>query len=113
MTPLLGEMRIEVCPASAGGLQKPGDENQDGALNISDPVAVLNHLFTGTNPTLPCGDGTPSDPANLGVLDLNGSGAIDVSDPVYALNFLFSGGPPPEMGRYCLWVRGCPPGCGG
>jgi hypothetical protein len=110
--PLLGEMRIEVCPTSAGGVQKPGDENQDGSLNISDPVSLLNHLFSGTNPALPCGDGTLDDPANLAILDLNGSGAIDLSDPIHALNFLFSGGPPPAMGRYCLWVRGCPAGCG-
>lgn len=97
----------------AGGLQKPGDENQDGALNISDPVALLNHLFAGTNPALPCGDGTIGDPANLALLDANGDQAINITDPVATLNFLFAGGPAPEAcgnlaGCPCRLIAGCP-----
>jgi hypothetical protein len=62
--------------ASSGGRQKPGDENQDGKLDISDPVAILNHLFLGTNPELPCGDHTTDDAGNKALLDSNGDGRI-------------------------------------
>jgi hypothetical protein len=94
--------------APPGGVQKPGDENQDGSFNISDPISVLNHLFAGTNPELPCGDKTAADPANLALLNLNGDSAINISDPVYGLNFLFGGGPPPEQGITCRPIVGCP-----
>jgi hypothetical protein len=92
-------------------LTHAGDENQDGRLDIADPVAVLNHLFGPHNPTLPCGDGTFTDAANVAFLDVNGTGSIDIADPVYLLNFLFSGGPLPqpcEGGDCCIHVIGCP-----
>lgn len=105
----------EICVATTGGRQKPGDANQDGKFDISDPVGVLNHLFLGTNPVLPCGDGTTSDPANVALLDLNdgGAGRIDLSDAVYGLNFLFLGGPPPlqcagDTTCPCVLIAGCP-----
>jgi hypothetical protein len=89
----------------------PGDENEDGKLDISDPVALLNHLFLGTNPTLPCGDGSTGHPANVAILDLNGDGRIDISDPVFGLNFLFAGGPDPVPGTACISVADCPDHC--
>jgi hypothetical protein len=96
----------------AGGLQRPGDENQDGELNLSDPISVLNHLFAGTNPTLPCGDGTVGDPANQALLDLNGDDSINLSDPIYGLNFLFSGSASPvnctDVSCPCIPIVGCP-----
>jgi len=97
-----------------GGSQKAGDANQDGKFDISDPVSLLNHLFLGTNPTLPCGDGTTDDAANIALLDLNdgGAGGIDLSDAVYGLNFLFIGGPPPlqcegNVACPCIRIVGC------
>ena len=95
-----------------GGLQKPGDENQDGNLDLSDPVALLNHLFIGSNPTLPCGDGTAGDPANLTLLDANGDGGIDLSDAVSILSFLFLGGGEPVLcagnpACPCVVIEGC------
>lgn len=90
---------------TAGGRQKPGDENQDGKFDLSDPVSVLNHLFLGTNPTLPCGDGTVTDAANVALLDSNGDGKIDLSDAVHMLAFLFLGGPPPAP---CAGNADCP-----
>ncbi|MBI4602696.1 MAG: hypothetical protein HY721_12130 [Planctomycetes bacterium] len=95
-----------------GGIQKPNDENQDGKLDLSDPVSILNHLFLGTNPSLPCGDGTTNDPGNKALLDANGDGKIDLSDPVRVLNFLFLGGPRPvsctEDSCPCQRIVGCP-----
>jgi len=96
---------------TAGGMMIPGDENEDGKLDISDPVALLNHLFLGTNPTLPCGDGSTAHPSNVMLLDLNGDGRIDISDPVFGLNFLFSGGPNPVPGTACISIAECPDHC--
>ena len=103
---------------SGGGRQKPGDENQDGKLDISDPVALLNHLFLGTNPELPCGDHTATDAANKALLDANGDGSIDISDPVSLLNFLFVGGGLPAVcggdpSCACVSIPGCPENAAG
>ena len=105
-----------VVVVSVGGLQKPGDANQDGKLDLSDAIALLNHLFLGTFPVLPCGDGTVSDPANKALLDGNGDGTVDLSDAVYGLNFLFLGGPPPvacaDETCPCVRIEGCPDNSG-
>jgi len=82
-----------------GRNQKPNDENQDGRFDISDPVSVLNHLFLGTNPAMPCGDGTIGQPANIALLDCGGDGKIDLSDAVCMLAFLFLAGPLPATCR--------------
>ncbi len=95
-----------------GGLQKPGDVNQDGKLDVSDPVGLLNHLFLGTLPKLPCGNGTTKDPANKALLDVNGDGRVDLSDAVWELNFLFRGGGRPKSCEtdacLCVRIEGCP-----
>ena len=62
-----------------------GDANGDGMLDISDPVSVLSHLFTG-GPTPPC----------LEAADANDSSEVDISDAIWTLWFLFCGGPPPR-----------------
>lgn len=75
---------------------KPGDANQDGVLDLSDPVALLNRIFTGT----PLPSATPGSEdcffaagdftaAGLRVLDWNCDGAIDLSDPVAQLSWQF------------------------
>ena len=66
------------------GLQRPGDVNQDGALDLSDGVWLLGHLFLGTPGTrvLPCDGGTAGSP-RPGAAELanwNGDPAIDLSD---------------------------------
>jgi hypothetical protein len=95
----------------AGGTQKPGDFNQDGKFDLSDPVATLNHLFSGGPPPA-CGDNTVTHPANITLLDGNASGAVDLSDPIYDLNFLFSGGPRPvsctDDSCPCIVIPDCP-----
>ena len=60
--------------------------NQDAKLDISDPVAVLRHLFLGASGNR-CADAG----------DSNDDGKLDIADPSYTLRFLFLGGPrPPE-----------------
>ena len=61
-----------------------GDSNSDKKVDVSDAVALLEHLFAG--------DPAPR-PLEAG--DFNGSGNLDISDAIYLLTFLFLGGPPP------------------
>jgi hypothetical protein len=70
-----------------------GDANDDGAVNISDPVRTLTTLFAG-EPAAGC----------LAAENSNGDEVVNTADPVYLLNHLFSGGPAPvspypECGR--------------
>jgi hypothetical protein len=67
-----------------GGVFRRGETNEDGTLDLSDGVRVLNYLFTGTA-TLSC----------LKAGDANDSGVLDLSDGVYLLSYLFLGGPAP------------------
>jgi hypothetical protein len=99
------------CSIDEGGSQKPGDSNQDLALDLSDGIHVLNYLFLGTVPRLPCGDGTSSDPGNVRLLDSNGDYQLDLADVVYLFQFLFMAGRPPEQGLDCVRIQGCPDRC--
>jgi len=104
--------------ACDGGAQKPGDMNQDGKLNISDPVAMLDHLFLGSPKfqQLPCEHGSASapGPGDLLLIDVDGNGRINITDPIYLLNYLFNGGPKPILGGLedpCVSLGGCPEAC--
>ena len=96
---------------AAGGTQKPMDFNQDGNYDISDPTALLNHLFLG-GAAPPCADNSVEHPANIALLDANGDGAIDISDAIHALGFLFLGGQRPSMCLDdecpCILIVDCP-----
>jgi hypothetical protein len=96
-----------------GGLQLPGDTNQDSTLDLSDAVWLLGHLFLGTQPVLPCEGGTSSvpGPGALALVDVNGDGEIDLSDGVSLLSYLFLGSRPPAIGTECVWIVGCPETC--
>mgnify|MGYP007107459936 FL=1 len=60
-----------------------GDINQDGSINIADPIRALEALFVG-NPTT-CNAAE----------DLNDDGNVNIGDPIYQLGSLFSMGDPP------------------
>jgi hypothetical protein len=60
------------------GIVMLGDVNLDGAINVSDPVGILNHLFTGA--------ASPRCPA---AADANLDGGVDIADPVLILLHLF------------------------
>ncbi len=61
-----------------------GDANNDGGIDISDLVQLVEYSFNG---------GTPPSPIELG--DVNCSGAIDISDIVLLVAFMFNSGAPP------------------
>ena len=94
--------------APEGGLQLPGDINQDGRLTVADPVALLRILFGYAGAPLPCGDGTFEDPGNRAILDINGNGRAGIEDAVALLGYLFAGGPPPALGTTFVPIPGCP-----
>lgn len=94
------------------GLQRPGDSNQDGGLDLSDGVHLLGYLFQGTVVRLPCGDGTLAAPGNVTLLDSNGDGAVDLSDAVHVFAYLFLGSGPPVPGTSCAPLADCPDNAG-
>ncbi len=61
-----------------------GDSNGDGEVNVSDPVHVLNYLFSGG-----------AEPRCLDSADGDDNGQVNITDAVYLLNYLFSSGRPP------------------
>jgi hypothetical protein len=98
-----------------GGLQVPGDCNQDGELDISDGICTFGVLFSGIPPRFPCGNGLPDDPGSVALMDFNGSGGvIDISDGISLLVFLFNNGRPHPLAvpgqelTGCVRILGCP-----
>jgi hypothetical protein len=61
-----------------------GEVNQDGRVDISDPVCVLLYLFL-----------EERTPACLDAADVDDSGTIDITDAVRTFGYLFAGGPMP------------------
>jgi hypothetical protein len=92
--------------------QLPGDCNQDATIDISDGVCVLNVLFKAE--PLPCGDGTPTDPGNISLLDWQPDGGLDLSDAIGLLQFFFLDAAPhplavqPQPTELCVEIPGCP-----
>lgn len=79
-------------PLSAGTVDAPfdrGDVNQDGMLNIADPISLLDFLFSG---------GVA--PACDDAADANDDGQLNIGDGVYLLAHLFNmaAAPPPPFG---------------
>jgi len=80
------------------------DCNDDGEVDISDAVCILEWLFLGQ-----------AEPGCVAATNTNGDEAVDISDPVSLLGFLFLGGPPPvdpspDCGTSDLerdWELGC------
>jgi len=74
-----------------------GDVNGDGAIDLSDAVYTLTHLFQGgPEPVMFCFAVGPKTPECADVNgDVNGDGSIDLSDAVYSLAFSFQGGAGP------------------
>lgn len=72
-----------------------GDADGDGAVDIADPLLVLNDLFMG-RPQPACADAA----------DVDDSGALNIADPIIALIYLFLGQvpPPPAPGPHACGV---------
>ncbi len=60
-----------------------GDASNDGAVDVSDAVVILGHLFLGWS--VDCRDAA----------DVDDSGSLTISDPINVLAYIFSGGAPP------------------
>ncbi len=95
----------------SGGLQLPGDYNQDTVLDLSDAISLLLYLFGGKTDTLPCDGATANDGGNLPLLDVNNNQIITISDVVFILRYLFADGEPPALGTRCVRIEGCPHAC--
>jgi CHRD domain-containing protein len=61
-----------------------GDANADGAVNISDPLSIFGHLFSGG-----------ARPYCLDAADANDNGSVDISDGIALLSYLFQGSTTP------------------
>jgi hypothetical protein len=105
----LGSPGVFEFGSTDGGLQRPGDSNQDGRLNVTDAVAVLRALFGGAS-QLPCGDAIGS-PGNTALLDANGDAAVNLTDGVHLLAFIFQAGPAHVLGVSCTPIVGCEAAC--
>ena len=57
-----------------------GDANADGTVNISDPLSIFGHLFSGG-----------ARPYCLDAADANDNGSVDISDAIALLSYLFQG----------------------
>jgi hypothetical protein len=81
---------VEVAFALCSEEFRRGDANVDGAVNIADPIFILQWLFAG-GPDPLCKDGA----------DANDDGAMNISDPIYILQWQFVDGPDiPPPGPY-------------
>ncbi len=61
-----------------------GDANDDGLVNVGDPVYMIQYIFLGG----------PA-PSWICKADANGDGDINVGDAVMVINYIFRSGPPP------------------
>ena len=92
----LGVGRLGV-PGPLPCVEENGDSNGDNALDLSDAIYLLGHLFQGgPAPVLFC-DPVGQKEAECADTsgDSNGDNALDLSDAVYLLGHLFQGGPGP------------------
>ncbi len=95
LDPSTGNVQISVKIADGGTilvLDNParllrGDVNADGALDASDPVALLAYLFRKLSRSVAaCPDAA----------DANDDGAVDLADALALLSYAFRGGEPPR-----------------
>lgn len=88
--PIITEVTPIQVQAEALALQlratAPGDTNLDYAVDLSDAIAILGHLFLGQDALL-------CPPA----ADVNDDGRVNLSDPIDLLGQLFTGGSPIDM----------------
>ncbi len=90
-----------------GGLQRPGDSNQDGHLDVGDAISLLLRIYRGKTDQLPCPEDAPTEGNNLLIFDINGDDTLDNTDVVSLLTFLYLDGEPPAAGTDCLFLEGC------
>ena len=73
-------------PVSAQAHFLRGNVNRDGAIDLSDSIAILGYLFLG-DAAVKC----------LDAADVDASNGLDIADVIRLLNFLFLDGNPPAF----------------
>ena len=75
---------IKIAPPAGTGPFQRGDPNNDGKVNIADPIWILNELFR-------------EGPANTcdAAADANDDQVLDVADAMYLIAYRFNGGDAP------------------
>ena len=81
----IDDVCVYAAPTGAGLFFIRGDINNDGHVDISDIVYLINYIFRGG----------PPPPAPCDRADVNDDGLVDISDSVYLVNFVYQGGPQP------------------
>ena len=81
-TSILHDGVIYRVPLFGAGNFVRGDENQDGAVDITDAIAILQYLFL-----------SGARPACLDSADADDNGVLELSDSIFLLDYLFLGGP--------------------
>jgi hypothetical protein len=66
-------------------IDKTGDVNLSGAVTSADIIYLVNYVFKGGAPPLPC----------IAAGDVNCSGQVNSTDIIYLVSGVFKGGPPP------------------
>lgn len=67
-----------------GGFYVPGDANDDGLVNISDAVQLVQYIFASAIPPILWKAG-----------DANCDGIVNITDAVYLITYIFAGGDKP------------------
>ncbi len=73
-----------IYPDLSGSPFRRGDFGGDGTLDLSDPVNLLDYMFTGG-----------AEPGCMDSSDIDDNGLVDIADAVLLLGYLFTGGVPP------------------
>ncbi len=103
---------VDSGPDINGGLQLPGDLNQNSLVEIGDAVSLLLHLYRGQVLSLPCEGGSITEGGNRVLADINGDNEVDTADAISLLSYIFLEGSPPEKGILCFVVEDCEDACG-
>lgn len=61
-----------------------GDANNDGNVDVSDALWIINYIFVGGDP-----------PVQYYLADVNVDDLVNISDAVYLINYIFRDGPEP------------------
>jgi hypothetical protein len=84
-----GNRLVKLAPEAPPSTFQRGQTNDDGKLDLTDPVCLLGYLFGRADD--PCKSVVP---ACLDAADANDDGKVGITDAIYILLHLFQGGPP-------------------
>jgi hypothetical protein len=111
-----GDGRIDACRR---GRQIVGDCNQDGRVDIADPICLARVLFQGREPLFPCEGGEVPGRGDIELLDSSFDDKLGLVDIIISIEALFTARPAPASpvapgcASRCRFVHGCSenPGC--